>query len=215
MQEASKKDGRATAADDEDAPVPAAIRALRAAYPDLFIITDLCLCGYTDHGHWYVAACPCSRRWRTRVLHITGRIKFVGGCCRSCCAVAFCTRTTASTTRTASLAWPQLPCPSHVLARMYVASPRLRTPHAALLRCAHTPTRVKCTVQMIAPSDMMDGRVGAIKAALKEAGFGSKVSVMSYAAKFASCFYGPFRDAAHSGMSFGDRSFYQLPPGSR
>jgi porphobilinogen synthase len=62
---------------------------------------------------------------------------------------------------------------------------------------------------------MMDGRIGAIKAALRDAGLGSKVSVMSYAAKFASCYYGPFRDAAHSGMSFGDRSKYQLPPGSR
>ncbi len=68
---------------------------------------------------------------------------------------------------------------------------------------------------VIAPSDMMDGRVAAIKSALKARGHGSRVSVMSYSAKFASCFYGPFRDAAHSGMSFGDRSFYQLPPGSR
>lgn len=68
---------------------------------------------------------------------------------------------------------------------------------------------------VIAPSDMMDGRIGAIKKALQAAGLGSRVSVMSYAAKFASCFYGPFRDAAHSGMAFGDRSLYQLPPGSR
>jgi porphobilinogen synthase len=67
---------------------------------------------------------------------------------------------------------------------------------------------------LIAPTDMMDGRVGAIKAGLRAAGHGSTVAVMSYAAKFASCFYGPFRDAAHSGMSFGDRSLYQLPPGS-
>lgn len=116
---------------------------------------------------------------------------------------------------------------------------------------------VMVMVQVIAPSDMMDGRIGAIKAALKAAGYGSTVSVMSYAgeegktmhwhrldagralhlitphhtilclpgwlpavagggaAKFASCFYGPFRDAAHSGMAFGDRSLYQLPPGSR
>jgi porphobilinogen synthase len=68
---------------------------------------------------------------------------------------------------------------------------------------------------VIAPSDMMDGRVAAIKAALRASGKGSSVAVMSYAAKFASCFYGPFRDAAHSGMSFGDRTLYQLPPGSR
>jgi len=72
-------------------------------------------------------------------------------------------------------------------------------------------------LQMIAPSDMMDGRVGAIKAALaaEKTGLESRVAVMAYAAKFASCFYGPFRDAARSGMSFGDRSLYQLPAGGR
>jgi porphobilinogen synthase len=62
---------------------------------------------------------------------------------------------------------------------------------------------------------MMDGRVGAIKAALADAGLASRTAVLSYAAKFASCFYGPFRDAAHSGMAFGDRTKYQLPPASR
>jgi porphobilinogen synthase len=61
---------------------------------------------------------------------------------------------------------------------------------------------------------MMDGRIGAIKASLQSVNM-SHVSVMSYAAKFASCFYGPFRDAADSHMEFGDRSLYQLPPGSR
>ncbi|KAK3602548.1 hypothetical protein CHS0354_003800 [Potamilus streckersoni] len=72
----------------------------------------------------------------------------------------------------------------------------------------------KAGCQIIAPSDMMDGRIGAIKKALKENGLGSKVSVMSYSAKFASSFYGPFRDAAKSTPSFGDRKCYQLPPGS-
>ncbi|XP_063614144.1 delta-aminolevulinic acid dehydratase-like isoform X1 [Penaeus indicus] len=72
----------------------------------------------------------------------------------------------------------------------------------------------KAGAQIIAPSDMMDGRVGAIKASLKEAGLASKVSVLSYAAKFASSFYGPFRDAAKSAPASGDRKCYQLPPGS-
>ncbi|KAK7083162.1 hypothetical protein SK128_005161 [Halocaridina rubra] len=72
----------------------------------------------------------------------------------------------------------------------------------------------KAGAQIIAPSDMMDGRVGAIKASLLEAGLGSKVSVLSYAVKFASSFYGPFRDAAKSAPTFGDRRCYQLPPGS-
>lgn len=61
----------------------------------------------------------------------------------------------------------------------------------------------------------MDGRVGAIKAALHKAGLGSRVSVMAYSAKFASVFYGPFRDAAGSGAKFGNRGNYQLPPASR
>ncbi|KAJ3303420.1 hypothetical protein HDV03_003787 [Kappamyces sp. JEL0829] len=69
--------------------------------------------------------------------------------------------------------------------------------------------------QLIAPSDMMDGRISAIKHGLVAAGFGTRVGVMSYSAKFASAFYGPFRDAAGSAPSFGDRKCYQLPPGSR
>lgn len=69
--------------------------------------------------------------------------------------------------------------------------------------------------QIVAPSDMMDGRVGAIKTALANANVGSRVSVLSYAVKFASHFYGPFRDAAQSSPTFGDRRCYQLPSGSR
>lgn len=72
----------------------------------------------------------------------------------------------------------------------------------------------KAGAHIVAPSDMMDGRVGAIKSALIDAGIGNGVSVLSYSAKFASCFYGPFRDAAKSAPSFGDRKAYQLPPGS-
>ena len=67
---------------------------------------------------------------------------------------------------------------------------------------------------MIAPSDMMDGRIGAIKDGLRKAGLGRRVPVMSYSAKFASCMYGPFRDAAHSKPGFGDRKSYQLPIGA-
>ncbi|XP_071453905.1 delta-aminolevulinic acid dehydratase [Hetaerina americana] len=68
--------------------------------------------------------------------------------------------------------------------------------------------------QVVAPSDMMDGRVGAIKAALRAANLSHRTAVLSYSAKFASSFYGPFRDAACSAPAFGDRRCYQLPPGS-
>ena len=67
----------------------------------------------------------------------------------------------------------------------------------------------------VAPSDMMDGRIKAIKRGLIDAGFGNKVTLMSYAAKFSGCLYGPFRDAAGSVPQFGDRKCYQLPPGGR
>lgn len=67
----------------------------------------------------------------------------------------------------------------------------------------------------MAPSDMMDGRIGAIKKCLIDAGLGNRVSVLSYAAKFASGFYGPFRDVTKSAPLFSDRKCYQLPPGSK
>lgn len=67
---------------------------------------------------------------------------------------------------------------------------------------------------MVAPSDMMDNRVNAIRSGLDEAGF-ETTAILSYAAKFASVYYGPFRDAAQSAPSFGDRRQYQLPPGAR
>lgn len=74
-------------------------------------------------------------------------------------------------------------------------------------------TYAQVGVDVVAPSDMMDGRVGAIRRKLNSNGH-SKVPILSYSAKFASCFYGPFRDAAGSGPKFGDRRCYQLPPGS-
>jgi porphobilinogen synthase len=70
----------------------------------------------------------------------------------------------------------------------------------------------KAGAHCVAPSDMMDGRVKAIKRALIDANLGSKCTLMSYSAKFASALYGPFRDAAGSAPSFGDRKCYQLPP---
>ncbi|GAA5987475.1 hypothetical protein JCM11641_003841 [Rhodosporidiobolus odoratus] len=73
----------------------------------------------------------------------------------------------------------------------------------------------KAGAHIVAPSDMMDGRVGAIKQALVEEGFGNRVSVMAYSAKFASNMYGPFREAAGSVPNFGDRKCYQLPPNAR
>ena len=80
--------------------------------------------------------------------------------------------------------------------------------------CAMARTHAQAGADMVAPSDMMDGRVGAIRANLDQAGF-AELPIMAYAAKFASCFYSPFRDAACSAPQFGDRQSYQMDPANR
>jgi porphobilinogen synthase len=157
--DASMKDAHGSGADMSDSVVCAAIRLLRKLYPDLLIMCDVCLCGYTSHGH---------------------------------CGVL-----TRGTSESDAGGW---------LIDNDASIARISSMAIAFARAG---------AHVIAPSDMMDGRVGAIKAALRTESLLSQVAVMSYAAKFASCMYGPFRDAAVSGMAFGDRQGYQLPAGSR
>lgn len=147
---AERKDPEAREAYDENGVVPQAIRRIRALAPELVVITDVCVCAYTDHGH-----CGLVRE---------GEVD-----------------------NDATLA---------LLARMAVA-------HAA------------AGADLVAPSAMMDGQVRAIREALDEAGF-PHVGIMAYSAKFASAFYGPFREAADSAPRFGDRRSYQMdPPNAR
>jgi porphobilinogen synthase len=141
-----EKDEAGSGAYDDDGIVQRALRALRAAVPDLVLMTDVCLCEYTSHGHCGVVS--------------DGEV-----------------------VNDVSL---------ELLAKTAVS-------HA------------EAGAHAVAPSDMMDGRVGAIRAALDAEGF-DHVPVISYAAKYASAFYGPFRDAVDSAPSFGDRRGYQLDP---
>ena len=145
------KDALGTAADDPQGPVISAIRLLRRAFPRLFLVTDVCLCEYTSHGH-------CG------ILHEDGTLN-----------------NTLSVERISDVAM------------------------------AYAEAGAHC----VAPSDMNDGRIRAIKLKLIEAGIAHRTVLMSYAAKFSGCLYGPFRDAAGSCPSFGDRKCYQLPPGGR
>ena len=140
------KDAVGSEAYDDNGIVPQAIRAVKAAVPDLFVWADICLCEFTDHGH-------CG------VLHGT------------------------EVDNDATL-------------------PLLVREAAACARAG---------ADGVAPSDMMDGRVGAIRSGLDAAGFQS-LPIMSYAAKYASAFYGPFREAAESAPKFGDRRGYQMDP---
>ncbi|KAL4930018.1 porphobilinogen synthase HEM2 [Aspergillus undulatus] len=147
----SAKDALGTSADDPAGPVVQAIRLLRSRFPTLYIVTDVCLCEYTSHGH-------CG------ILREDGTLD-----------------NTQSVDRISDVA------------------------------LAYAIAGAHC----VAPSDMNDGRVRAIKLKLIEAGLAHRVLLMSYSAKFSGCLYGPFRDAAGSCPSFGDRRCYQLPPGGR
>ncbi len=140
----SQKDAKGSEAYDNDGMVQQAVRAIKEKYPDLVVITDVCLCEYTDHGH-------------------CGLLK--GG----------------EVDNDATL---------DVLARTALS-------HA------------RAGADIVAPSDMMDGRVGAIRNALDANGF-DQTAILSYAAKYCSGFYGPFRDAADSAPKFGDRRSYQM-----
>ncbi len=145
----SEKDDEGSGAWDEDGAVQRSVRALKEAWPQLLVITDVCLCEYTSHGH-------CG------VLRADGSVE-----------------------NDASV---------ELLARVAVS-------HA------------RAGADIVAPSDMMDGRVGALRAELDACGY-EDVAVMAYAAKFASAFYGPFREAADCAPGFGDRRGYQLDPGN-
>ena len=141
-----EKDEEGSGAYASDGIVQRALRSLRERYPDLVLVTDVCLCEYTSHGHCGVIE--------------NGEV--------------------------ANDATVEL------LARTAVS-------------------HVEAGADVVAPSDMMDGRVAALRAALDDAGFG-ETAIVSYAAKYASAFYGPFREAAESAPSFGDRRGYQMDP---
>ena len=140
------KDERGSSGWDPDGVVQQAVRALRQELPDLIVITDVCLCEYTSHGH---------------------------------CGVI----RDGTVDNDATL---------DLLARQAIS-------HA------------RAGADIVAPSDMMDGRVGVIRSALDAEGF-RDVAILAYSAKYASAFYGPFRDAADSAPGFGDRRSYQMDP---
>lgn len=143
------KDGRGSGADPDDGIVQRASRAIAESVPALAIITDVCLCEYTDHGH-------CGLLDGEEVDN-----------------------------------------------------------DASLDRLAATAvSHARAGASIVAPSDMMDGRVAAIRSALDAEGF-EQVAILAYAAKYASAYYGPFRDAAESTPEFGDRRGYQMDPPNR
>ncbi len=144
-----KKDDKATSAYDESGVVQTAVKAIKDAIPDLIIITDVCLCEYTSHGH---------------------------------CGI--------------------------------IKNGKIDNDSTLEVLALEALSHAKAGADIVAPSDMMDGRVGKIRKALDEEGF-TDVIILSYAAKYASAFYGPFREAAQSAPAFGDRRSYQMDPANR
>jgi porphobilinogen synthase len=143
----ASKDDEGSGAWDDEGVVQLAVHALKDAHPDLIVMTDVCLCEYTSHGH-------------------CGRVRSDG-----------------TVDNDSSL---------ELLARTAVSQAR-------------------AGADVVAPSDMMDGRVGFIRSALDEDGL-TDTPIVAYSAKFASAFYGPFREAADSAPAFGDRRAYQMDP---
>ena len=140
------KDAEGSGAWDDDGPVQQAVRALKRELPQLVVITDVCMCEYTDHGH---------------------------------CGV--------------------------------LRNGDVDNDATLELLVRESLSHARAGADVVAPSDMMDGRVRSIRRALDSAGF-EQTSILSYAAKFASAFYGPFREAAESTPQSGDRRGYQMDP---
>jgi porphobilinogen synthase len=176
-----KKDEVASGAWEADGIVQQAARAMKREIPELLLIGDVCLCEYTSHGH-----CGVVERVGTEPA-LSDRP--MGG------------------SRTGT---PARPLGAAVANPPVVGTEYEIVNDATLELLARTSVSLAhADIDIIAPSDMMDGRVAAIRKALDESGFES-TPILSYAAKFASAFYGPFREAADSAPQFGDRRSYQM-----
>jgi porphobilinogen synthase len=187
-----KKDEVATGAWDEDGIVQKAARAMKRGVPELIVMGDVCLCEYMSHGHCgIVKATPMAQSLGAAVrdaLTPSQRVQMVKNNEEKDRAIA----TLAS-----------------VAERAVQSSFEIDNDASLELLARTSVSLARAGVDIIAPSDMMDGRVGAIRSALDKAGF-TNTPILSYAAKFASGYYGPFREAADSTPQFGDRRSYQM-----
>jgi porphobilinogen synthase len=184
-----KKDEVATGAWAEDGIVQQAARAMKREVPGLMLIGDVCLCEYMSHGHCgIVKATPQSLGAAARDAMQTAGMVAVRG------------------KKDKQKAIGKLATAAERAAR---SSFEIDNDASLELLARTSVSLAKAGIDIIAPSDMMDGRVGAIRKALDEAGL-IHTPILSYAAKFASGFYGPFREAADSAPQFGDRRSYQM-----
>ena len=182
-----KKDEAATGAWSDDGIVQKATRAIKSEAPDVVVMGDVCLCEYMSHGHCGVVAQAGRPQLLRAVAGATGR------------AVKSAEEKDQAIERMAAAV------------TQAAAEYEILNDESLELLARTSVSLARAGVDIIAPSDMMDGRVGAIRTALDQAGF-ENTPILSYAAKFASGFYGPFREAADSTPQFGDRRSYQMDP---
>jgi porphobilinogen synthase len=181
------KDEIATGAWADDGIVQQATRAIKREVPGLLLMGDVCLCEYMSHGHCGIVETDTMRR------EVSATLRELESQGKKAVAV-------------------KVSAPPVAVASSMAAEDYEILNDASLELLAKTAVaQAKAGMDIIAPSDMMDGRVDAIRAALDGAGY-KNIPVLSYAAKFASGFYGPFREAADSAPHFGDRRSYQMDP---
>ncbi len=204
------KDEVATGAWADDGIVQKAARAIKREIPGLLLMGDVCLCEYMSHGHCgLVDTSDPNAKARQEAMEFIRELESKGKkvVVTSQGAKAFAAAIAASGAESQGAA---IAAASQVMAASAEDYEILNDPTLELL--ARTAvSQAKAGMDIIAPSDMMDGRVAAIRTALDENGF-QNIPVLSYAAKFASGFYGPFREAADSAPHFGDRRSYQMDP---
>jgi porphobilinogen synthase len=189
------KDEVATDAWSDDGIVQKAARAIKREVPGLLLMGDVCLCEYMSHGHCGLVEKGPLAKAREEALAVKRELEAQGK------------RVVVVPQSLGAAATTEMPLTSPLAAEDYEV---LNDPTLELL--ARTAVaQARAGMDIIAPSDMMDGRVDAIRTALDAAGY-QNIPILSYAAKFASGFYGPFREAADSAPHFGDRRSYQMDP---
>jgi porphobilinogen synthase len=186
-----KKDEVATGAWADNGIVQQAARALKREVPDLILMGDVCLCEYMSHGH-------CG------VVKTTETAKSLGAAARDAMNA-----NTVVAVRNREEKKKAIETLAVVAARAAESNYEIDNDASLELLARTAVSLTRAGIDIIAPSDMMDGRVAAIRRALDEASF-ENTPILSYAAKFASGFYGPFREAADSAPQFGDRRSYQM-----
>jgi len=179
------KDEVATGAWAEDGIVQRATRAIKSEVRELLVMGDVCLCEYMSHGHCGIV------RQTTPPRSLGAR----------------------AATKAMVVTKKDLPKAIHKMATAAAGEYEIVNDATLEILVKTAVSQARAGIDIIAPSDMMDGRVAAIRKGLDEAGF-INIPILSYAAKFASAFYGPFREAADSAPQFGDRRSYQMDGGN-